>query len=268
MIEEKNNEHEKFETSFQQCLIKRKNCDLEINFFKENDKNDFTKKENISIMKEVLNIMDHIEKRKIILGMVAVLQCYGGLKHGFIFKNYKNIDEFFNYPHVYSFSIHSWNKKTTKSNDEFVENILNSLSSSFLNEGFFGVLGIGSSNIFKDLKYQIKIHGICKNIIESFTPEEMIYYMHVLNNPPNIFNMYSENINKYTKHFNDYPTSRNLLRCNKCNKILITKEETLRCSQCSRSFYCSKECQKEDWKNHKPICKILYNFNHNKDLSN
>ncbi|KAF7306265.1 MYND-type domain-containing protein [Mycena indigotica] len=33
------------------------------------------------------------------------------------------------------------------------------------------------------------------------------------------------------------------------------KPNLLRCSRCTRVFYCSQECQRKDWKEHKPDCK-------------
>jgi len=32
------------------------------------------------------------------------------------------------------------------------------------------------------------------------------------------------------------------------------KEGNLRCNRCKAAFYCSKECQVQDWKSHKAIC--------------
>ena len=29
------------------------------------------------------------------------------------------------------------------------------------------------------------------------------------------------------------------------------------CSACNHRIYCSRECQKKDWKQHKPECKVL-----------
>jgi hypothetical protein len=43
-------------------------------------------------------------------------------------------------------------------------------------------------------------------------------------------------------------------KCCGCQEI---KEDMLRCGGCHMKFYCSKECQKKDWVNHKPFCQSL-----------
>ena len=43
----------------------------------------------------------------------------------------------------------------------------------------------------------------------------------------------------------------------KCRTCLGMPTELLRCSACKKTYYCSKECQKKDWKKHKPRCKFL-----------
>jgi len=45
-------------------------------------------------------------------------------------------------------------------------------------------------------------------------------------------------------------------QCEHCNK----KDCKLKCSQCLYSYYCSTVCQKQDWKNHKIICKFLNRY--------
>lgn len=40
--------------------------------------------------------------------------------------------------------------------------------------------------------------------------------------------------------------------CVKCGKFL---EKVKKCSRCKIAFYCSRECQKEDWSEHKKHCK-------------
>lgn len=42
--------------------------------------------------------------------------------------------------------------------------------------------------------------------------------------------------------------------CKKCGKNPEDKSKLLKCSQCSAAYYCSKECQKADWKMHKGFC--------------
>jgi len=39
---------------------------------------------------------------------------------------------------------------------------------------------------------------------------------------------------------------------NKCN--LCGKDATKLCSRCKTVYYCSVECQKQNWKLHKPVC--------------
>lgn len=46
--------------------------------------------------------------------------------------------------------------------------------------------------------------------------------------------------------------------CNYCHKKESEKDgkeiKLKRCSRCKKVYYCSKECQKEDWKTHKKEC--------------
>ena len=42
-----------------------------------------------------------------------------------------------------------------------------------------------------------------------------------------------------------------------CNSCGLIKPETFRCSGCKAIRYCSKECQKDDWLEHKDFCKSL-----------
>lgn len=44
--------------------------------------------------------------------------------------------------------------------------------------------------------------------------------------------------------------------CNYCHKT-EEKEKFKRCSRCKKVLYCSKECQKEDWKKHKIECEKI-----------
>lgn len=51
-------------------------------------------------------------------------------------------------------------------------------------------------------------------------------------------------------HINDTSLKPALL-CGVCKKEF---PELKRCSQCKRTYYCSSECQKADWKSHKSVC--------------
>ncbi|KAG7366501.1 MYND finger domain containing protein [Nitzschia inconspicua] len=48
-------------------------------------------------------------------------------------------------------------------------------------------------------------------------------------------------------------STANAKKCNVCDKGASKK-----CSRCSNVWYCSVECQKHDWKKHKPVCNSEY----------
>ena len=45
-----------------------------------------------------------------------------------------------------------------------------------------------------------------------------------------------------------------LRTCGAC-AVQIPHNRAKRCSQCRAAYYCSRECQKRDWRSHKPQCK-------------
>ena len=57
------------------------------------------------------------------------------------------------------------------------------------------------------------------------------------------------------KIINEYAI-RDLVSCNTCNKNNTELETILcACNKCVTVLYCSKECQRNDWKKHKHVCK-------------
>jgi len=52
--------------------------------------------------------------------------------------------------------------------------------------------------------------------------------------------------------------------CPTCGKIA-----TIKCTACKNVYYCNKNCQKKDWKTHRPLCKMLpYKIARSSELGN
>ncbi|KAF9553408.1 hypothetical protein CPC08DRAFT_713785 [Agrocybe pediades] len=50
--------------------------------------------------------------------------------------------------------------------------------------------------------------------------------------------------------------ARELKQCQHCFKRDTDVNKLLTCSKCKRFYYCNTECQRANWKEHKPICKM------------
>ena len=63
----------------------------------------------------------------------------------------------------------------------------------------------------------------------------------------------------------DNKHDRNRKACKTCGKLnaeLSKEKKKLKtCGKCKKVAYCSKECQKEDWKDHKEDCRLAGAFN-------
>jgi hypothetical protein len=60
-----------------------------------------------------------------------------------------------------------------------------------------------------------------------------------------------------TKEYKLVYKMEQIRKCEYCKKTTKEKGETQRCSGCDCVRYCGLECQKADWKSHKPFCKKL-----------
>jgi len=48
---------------------------------------------------------------------------------------------------------------------------------------------------------------------------------------------------------------RALMKCANCGVLEKSENQFQKCSRCGFVFYCSKACQRNDWQNHKQVCK-------------
>ena len=95
-------------------------------------------------------------------------------------------------------------------------------------------------------------HTYLTNVDEkSFLKVRMTYKKQIKKNLVNHIQRFIEELSKLAYNASDY--QRNLIyQCNFCHTK--SAEPLKRCSRCKKANYCSRECQKYDWKEHKKIC--------------
>merc|ERR1712098_229007 len=67
----------------------------------------------------------------------------------------------------------------------------------------------------------------------------------------------SESYAKILQSDSVWGKARALVRCTNCGVLEKSEKEFQKCSRCRFVFYCSKACQRNDWQNHKQICKEI-----------
>lgn len=55
-------------------------------------------------------------------------------------------------------------------------------------------------------------------------------------------------------HFFVLDKNQHKIRCERC---FVGADKLQKCTQCGFVMYCSKTCQKDDWRTHKLVCKPL-----------
>lgn len=52
--------------------------------------------------------------------------------------------------------------------------------------------------------------------------------------------------------------SRPYFSCSYCKAFPTMLNKLSKCSRCEKSYYCNQNCQRKNWKRHKPFCDIFY----------
>merc|ERR1719473_1259844 len=61
--------------------------------------------------------------------------------------------------------------------------------------------------------------------------------------------------NRYEENIKTIKDRNPSISCRECGKLESVGEEMMKCGRCKLAFYCSKRCQRKNWKTHKLHCK-------------
>lgn len=80
--------------------------------------------------------------------------------------------------------------------------------------------------------------------------------IHIVAKKCNYYKSFIEKNKEILEYDNKNGRTRLLKRCgnSRCKRIEELNEEFKKCSKCKEMYYCGKDCQVEDWKNHKKVC--------------
>ncbi|XP_074519853.1 putative protein MSS51 homolog, mitochondrial [Halichoeres trimaculatus] len=115
----------------------------------------------------------------------------------------------------------------------------------------------GTDSVFSDLSafhsLDSNVPGLSKVILDKLKMKDYGEYRAALEGQTKgiKFQNYKELFQKMEETF---------MFCTSCNKLPehLTEGQTLkRCAKCLNVYYCTKDCQKKDWPQHKKVCKLL-----------
>ena len=91
-----------------------------------------------------------------------------------------------------------------------------------------------------------------------------ILFFHIVDNEGAMSNVKinRDSIDEGLQYLQDLETADNSRGYRKYKKICfgcgkLSNSKIKICSGCNKIYYCNRECQKRDWKNHKAICKTI-----------
>merc|ERR1712098_927740 len=97
--------------------------------------------------------------------------------------------------------------------------------------------------------------GISQIILES--EQSKFFLKFVSDLPEKYFLIATESEAEKLKSHRFFGKARALVKCANCGILEKSEKQFQKCSRCGFVFYCSKACQKNDWLNHKQICKEI-----------
>jgi hypothetical protein len=96
-----------------------------------------------------------------------------------------------------------------------------------------------------------QIQALSQIILDS---EQGTLLLKLVSDLPERDGMIDENV-KLNKFCESSSYFQGMAQCANCQESEKFEKQFKKCSRCGLVYYCSKSCQKEDWRKHKQICK-------------